>query len=182
MKNIFISARLLLVLTLLTGGLYPLVVWAIGQGVCRDRAEGSLIERDGRIVGSELLAQRTSSPRYFWARPSASDYATVASGASNQAWTSARLASVIAERHAAFDDRDDVPAELLTASGSGLDPHLSPEAVRVQVERVARVRRLDATQRRALDDWIANHTEGGQLSPPRINVLRLNLALDALAR
>lgn len=178
MKTLLDSLRLLAVLTVLTGLLYPLAVWAVGRTVFREAAGGSLLVRDGRLVGSALLAQKTAGPRHFWPRPSAGDHATVASGASNLAWSSARLAAVTAERRAAHGGGD-VPADLLTASGSGLDPHLSPAAVSAQAGRVAAARNLTPGQRRALDELIARHVEGGQLGPARINVLRLNLALDS---
>lgn len=178
MKTTLAALRLLVVLTLLTGLVYPLAVWALGRAFFRDAAEGSLLHRGGRLVGSALLAQKTTDPRYFWPRPSAGDYATVASGASNQAWTSASLAKSIADRRAAFAPATEIPADLLTASGSGLDPDLSPAAVRFQVDRVAAARHLTPAQRNALVELVARHTEGGQLSPARINVLRLNLALD----
>jgi K+-transporting ATPase ATPase C chain len=181
MKTLITSVRLLAVLTLLTGALYPFGVWAVGQVAFRHRAEGSLVLRDGRVVGSELLAQKTADPRYFQPRPSAADFATVASGAGNQAWTSAKLAAAIEERRTAAGGGD-VPADLLTASGSGLDPHLSPEGVRAQLERVAKARGFDATRREALAGLVARLTEGGGLSPSRVNVLRLNLALDEMGR
>ncbi len=178
MKTILAALRLLAVLTLLTGLAYPLAVWAIGRALFRDAAEGSLVHRDGKLVGSALLAQKTTDPRYFCPRPSAADYATVASGASNQAWTSAALAKSMAERRAAYSPRADVPADLLTASGSGLDPDISAPAARFQIARIADARHLTPAQRNALVELVARHTEGGQLSPARINVLRLNLALD----
>lgn len=179
MKTFLQSLRLLTTLTVVLGLLYPLAVWACGRAFFRDAAEGSLLHRDGRLVGSALLAQKTADPRYFQPRPSAGDYATVASGASNQAWTSAKLRAAVAERRAANGGAADLPSDLLTASGSGLDPHLSPEAVRAQAGRVGAARRLTPEQRPALDGLIARHTEGGQLGPARINILRLNLALDA---
>ncbi|MBI5423157.1 MAG: potassium-transporting ATPase subunit KdpC [Opitutae bacterium] len=178
MKTIFAAFRLFVVLTLLTGLAYPLAVWAIGRAFFRDAAEGSLVHRDGQLVGAALLAQKTTDPRYFWPRPSAGDYATVASGASNQAWTSAALAKSIADRRAAYAPQADVPAELLTASGSGLDPDLSADAARFQIDRIATARHLTPAQRNTLVELVAQHTEGGQLSPARINVLRLNLALN----
>jgi K+-transporting ATPase ATPase C chain len=178
MKTFLQSIRMLAVLTVLTGLLYPLAVWGIGRLAFRDAAEGSLVIREGQVVGSKLLAQKTTDPRYFWPRPSAGDYATVASGASNQAWTNAKLMASIAERRADFGSGADLPADLLTASGSGLDPHLSPAAVRAQAQRVAASRRLSPAQRDALDGLIARQVEGGQFSPAHINVLLLNLALD----
>ncbi len=177
MKTILSSLRLLLLCTLLLGFLYPAAVWAVSHLFWRDAAEGSLLQRGHRLVGSALLAQKTTDPRYFWPRPSAGDYATVASGAGNQAWTNAKLIADVDERAKPYGA--EAPSDLLTGSGSGLDPDLSPEAVRLQAGRVAAARRLDADQRHALDDLIARQVEGGQISPARINVLQLNLALDA---
>jgi potassium-transporting ATPase KdpC subunit len=180
MKNLCTSIRLLLVLTLVLGGVYPFVVWAIGHAAFAAQAEGSLVRQHGAVVGSALLAQDTTgTPRYFQPRPSAASYATVPSGAGNQAWTSAALAKTIAERRAAYPNVTAVPADLLTASGSGLDPDLSPAAIRLQAGRVATARRLDRAQRAALDELVARLTVGGQLSPARVNVLALNLALDS---
>ncbi len=178
MKTFLTSLRQLAALTLLTGLLYPLAVWVIGQGFFPHSAEGSPLHRDGRLVGSVLLAQKTTDPRYFWPRPSAGDYATVASGASNQARTSAKLSASVAERRATFGEFDGLPADLLTASGSGLDPHLSLTAVLAQSARVAQARQLDAAEQIALNELVAHHTEGGHISPARVNALRLNLALD----
>lgn len=177
MKTLLTSLRLLAVLTVLTGLLYPLAVWAVGQAFFRHAAEGSLLTRRGRTVGSALLAQKNPDARYFAPRPSAGDYATVASGASNLAWTSAKLSAALAERRATWGGGD-VPADLLTTSGGGLDPHLSPEAVRWQAIRVAKSRQLDVSQQHTLDELIARHTVGGHLSPRRVNILQLNLALD----
>ena len=177
MKTLLHSVRLLFALTLLTGGLYPLAVWAIGRVAFRPQAEGSLVTRDGRPVGSRLLAQKTTAENYFWPRPSAADYATVASGASSAAWTSAKLAASVAERRAALGGGADAPVELLTASGSGLDPDLSPAAARWQIARVAAARQLPAAR---LDELIARLTIGGGLAPERVNVLALNLALDEI--
>jgi K+-transporting ATPase ATPase C chain len=179
MKTLLSSLRLLIVLTVLTGGLYPLAVWSVGRLAFRDRASGSLLTRDGIVVGSALLAQKTTDPRYFFPRPSAGDYATVASGASNLAWTSSKLTAAVAERRTVLGGAADLPADLLTASGSGLDPELSPAAVRLQAARVAVARKLTPAQQHALDGLIARQVEGGQFSPDRINVLRLNLALDS---
>lgn len=177
MKTILPALRVLVALTVLTGVLYPLAVWAVGQTFFRAAAEGSLINRNGKVIGSVLIAQKTTDPRYFWPRPSAGDYATVASAASNQAWTNTKLRAVLEERRAAFGGGA-VPADLLTASGSGLDPDLTPEAIRIQIARVAEVRRLDGAQRKRLEKLITESIEGGNFSPARINVLRLNLATD----
>lgn len=178
MKTIIQSARLLLVLTALTGIAYPLAVTGISRMAFRAQSEGSVIQADGKAIGSELLAQKTENPRYFWPRPSAADFATVASGASNKGPTSADLAKTIAERREKYGT--DAPVEMLTASGSGLDPHLSPAAAIFQVARIAKARNLNPERIHRL---IADSTEARQLGflgEPRVNVLKLNLALDAL--
>jgi K+-transporting ATPase ATPase C chain len=178
MKTFLSSLRVLTALTILTGLLYPLAVWAVGRAFFRAAAEGSLLTRNGHVVGSALLAQKNDDPRYFSARPSAGDYATVASGASNLAWSSAKLAASVAEHRAALGSATDLSSDLLTSSGSGLDPDLSVAAIRAQTGRVASARQLSPAQQHALDELIAAQTIGGQLSPARLNVLRLNLALD----
>lgn len=177
MKTCLASLRLLAVLTVLTGIAYPALVWAVGAAWFPHQATGSLLVRHGRVVGSALLAQATADPRYFHPRPSAGDFLAVPSAGGNAGWTSAQLAAAVAARRADAGGGD-VPAELLTDSGSGLDPDLSPEAVRSQLDRVAAARRLSPAQRTALDEVIAGLTAGGQLAPRRVNVLRLNLALD----
>lgn len=174
MKTLLSSFRLLAVLTFLLGGLYPLAVWAIGRGCLPSRASGSLVLRDGVVVGSALLAQRTVGERYFHPRPSAADYATLPSGASNLAWTSSALRARVASAGAGLQ-----PAELLTTSGSGLDPHLSVAAALAQVERVASARGWNEVGRRRAREWIAENVEGGHLGAPYVNVLLLNLWLDA---
>lgn len=175
MKTFLISLRLLALLTLLTGFVYPAFVWAVGRVCFPTESGGSLVLRDGQVVGSALLAQKNDDPRYIQPRPSAGDYATVASAASNQAWTSAALRERIATAAAAG-----VSDERATASGSGLDPHLTPEAVLAQLDRVATARGWDAARRARAEAWIAEHTEGGQIGPAYVNVFLLNLALDRL--
>ncbi|MEN9841644.1 MAG: K(+)-transporting ATPase subunit [Verrucomicrobiota bacterium] len=179
MKTLLTSARLLALLTLLLGALYPALVWAIGQTVFPSAANGSLVlhPTTGRVVGSALLAQTTPDPRYVKPRPSAADYATVASGASNQAWTSAKLHDRV---HAALAAGQ--PAALATTSGSGLDPHLPPADALAQFDRIATARAWTPTARALAEAWVAAHLEGGQLSPTYVNVLRLNLALDSFDR
>ncbi|MDX2186419.1 MAG: potassium-transporting ATPase subunit C [Opitutaceae bacterium] len=177
MKTLIQSLRLLLVLTVITGVIYPVAVWAVGRALFAEAAEGSLVFKDGKPVGSAHVAQKTKSPAYFHPRPSAADYATVASGAGNEAWTSKVLIDKVLARREALGGND-VPADLLTTSGSGLDPEISVEAALFQVGRVEAARGLDATGRRRLEELIALNTIGGRLTPARVNVLRLNLALE----
>jgi K+-transporting ATPase ATPase C chain len=173
-------------LTLLTGVAYPLVVTGIGRLAFPQQAGGSVIERDGRAVGSALLGQSFTSPKYFWGRPSATGpqpYNGAASSGSNLGPTNPALAAAVAARVAALRAADPgnaapVPVDLVTASGSGLDPHISPAAAEYQVARVARARGLNPARVRGL---VADHTLErtlGLLGEPRVNVLELNLALD----
>lgn len=177
MKTILQSLRILIALTALTGLVYPLAVTGISRVIFPRTASGSLVKRGDQFIGSALLAQKTKSAKYFWPRPSAADFATVASGASNLGPTSEALKKVNAERRAHFGTN--APDDLLTASASGLDPHISPEAARQQAGRIARERKLPLAQ---IESLIAQRTEGPQLGflgEPRVNVLTLNLALDA---
>ncbi len=178
MKTILQSLRALLVFTVLTGVVYPVIVTLVGHAAFAEKANGSLIVADGKVVGSALLAQKMESSRYFRPRPSSADFATIPSGASNKGLTSADLVKSIGERRAKFGA--DVPEEMLTASGSGLDPHISPAAARQQAARISAERKLPVEKVTAL---IAAHTEGpqwGVFGEPRVNVLILNRALDTL--
>ena len=178
MKTIIESLRILLVLTALTGIAYPLVVTGIGRIAFHEAATGSVARQGEQAVGSKLLAQKTESPKYFWPRPSAADFATVASGASNKGPTSADLAKSIAERREKFGK--DAPDELLTASGSGLDPHLSPAAAKYQAARIAEERKIDVAKVNSLIDRLTEGPQLGFLGEARVNVLALNQALDAM--
>lgn len=191
MKTIFIPAvRVFGMLTLATGIVYPLAVTGVVNLVAPRQANGSVLTSPaGAAVGSTLIAQKFTEPKYFWPRPSAGDFATVASGTSNLGPTASALRDAIAERAKALREAHGltgdapVPEELLMASGSGLDPHLSPETVRFQFERVAKARGFNAAQRDALQTAIAAATEAPQLGclgQERINVLKLNLALDQI--
>jgi K+-transporting ATPase ATPase C chain len=176
MKVALQSFRIYIVLTLLTGIIYPLAMTGVAQLLFPGQANGSrIIERD-KLVGSDLIVQKFESPRYFWPRPSAADYATVASGASNKGPTSADLKKSIDERRERF--AKDAPVDLLTASGSGLDPHISPEAARSQIPRVAAARNAPTDKITALVDQMTEAPQFGFLGEPRVNVLRLNRALD----
>jgi K+-transporting ATPase ATPase C chain len=184
---------ILLVLTLLTGVAYPLVVTLVAVIVFPGQALGSLVERQGTIVGSALIGQANDDPRYFWPRPSAVAYMAGStperpgsSGASNLAPTSGQWAAQVQERAAALRAENGlapdapVPPDLVQASGSGLDPDLSPAAVRLQIGRVAAARHLDPARLAELVDEHVESRQFGLLGEPRVNVLRLNLALDRL--
>lgn len=185
------ALSLFVLLSALTGLAYPLAVTGIAAVAFPYQAHGSLIAaKDGKAVGSALIGQPFSSPRYFWGRPSATapqpDNA-LASGGSNLGPTNPAQVEAVAARVAALKAADPgnnapIPQDLVTASGSGLDPHISPEAALYQAARVARVRGIGQSEVEAL---IERHTEGrtwGLLGEPRVNVLQLNLALDALHR
>jgi potassium-transporting ATPase KdpC subunit len=190
MQTILVALRLFLAMTLLTGVVYPLVVTGIGQGLFANKANGSTVKgAQNHVIGSELLAQKFDSIVYFQARPSACDYGTVASGASNKGPTSEALQKLVQERRTAFRasnsaaSTQEVPAEMAFASGSGLDPHISPEAARMQVARVAAARGFDAKRTEALKNLVERTVEPpqfGVLGNARVNVLALNLALDKL--
>lgn len=179
------SVIMLIALAVLTGAVFPGVVTVIAQVVFPHQANGSLIRVDGRVAGSELIGQPFAKPEYFWGRLSAtgpSPYNAAASSGSNYgprhpALKAAVQARIAALRHYATPDGK-VPVDLVTASGSGLDPHISPAAAEFQVPRVAAARRMKED---AVRELVRRHTEGrqlGVLGEPRVNVLRLNLALD----
>lgn len=184
------SFLMLVVLTIVTGVVYPLLVTGIGESLFRDKARGSIIEVDGRAIGSALIGQPFSDPAYFWGRPSATapmPYNAGASSGSNQGPLNPALADAVQARIEALRSADPgntapVPVDLVTASASGLDPHLSPAAAEYQVGRVAKARGLAPDRVRSL---VVEHTQGRQLGflgEPAVNVLRLNLALDKLHR
>lgn len=173
-------------LTLITGVAYPTVVTAIARLAFAEQAEGSVIVRDGRAVGSTLIAQPFTGPKYFWPRPSAANYDGAAGAGSNLGPSNPALADAVADRvrtlRTTGQVTGEVPIDLVTASGSGLDPHVSVEAALVQVGRVARARAMsEADVRRAVEANVEGRTLG-VLGEPRVNVLRLNLQLDAPER
>jgi len=185
MKWTFPNLRLFLALAVVTGGIYPLAVTLVSLILFPHQAHGSLIRNErGEVIASELIAQPFTSARYFWPRPSAGDYATMPSGASNLSWTSGELVRTVAERKAALlkahnlPQETPVPADLLFASGSGLESCISQEAAEFQAARVAAARKLPLEKVRRL---VAEHLiPGGILGENVINVMTLNAALDTL--
>lgn len=181
------AVSLFVLLTAITGVAYPLAVTGLAKVTFPDAAAGSLIVKDGKPIGSRLIGQNFSDPKYFWGRPSATSpqpYNASASGGSNQGPLNPALVDAVKGRIEALktvdpDNRLPVPADLVSASGSGIDPHISPEAAAYQVGRVARQRHLAETELTAL---VGKYTEGRQwgiFGEPRVNVLELNLALEA---
>jgi len=187
MKEIKPAILIFLIFTLICGGLYPAVVTGIAQGVFPKQADGSLIfDQNGKTIGSALIGQPISDPKYFWPRPSASAgfaYNPLASGGSNAGPTNADYLAMVGKRVKVLRDSGatgPIPAELVQASASGLDPHLSPAGAMLQVPRVAKARGMAETQLAAI---VAAHTEDRQLGflgDPRVNVLVLNVELDRL--
>lgn len=173
----------LILFTVITGVIYPLLVTGVAKVAFGRQADGSLITHDGKDVGSELIAQGFTDPKYFWPRPSAASYNGAGGSGSNQGPTNPALAEAVKGRIEALKAADPtnaepVPVDLVTASGSGLDPHISVAAAQYQASRVARARNIPRGDIEAL---VAQYTEGrtfGVLGEPRVNVLRLNLALD----
>ncbi|GAB4525909.1 MAG: potassium-transporting ATPase subunit KdpC [Anaerolineae bacterium] len=193
LRHVHTAVVALVTFIVLTGVVYPLVMTLIGQVVFPSQANGSLIEDNGEVVGSELIGQRFDESRYFWSRPSAVDYMQgiapelgVSSGASNLGPANAALDEAVELRRTSFraanglSEEVEVPAEMLFASGSGLDPHISPEAARLQVNRVAEARGLAPDTVAALVEDFVEGAQFSLLGEPRVNVLLLNLALDAL--
>jgi K+-transporting ATPase ATPase C chain len=180
----------LAVLAVVVGIVYPLLITGIGAAFFRDESTGSLIEVDGRVVGSKLIGQPFSDPGYFWSRPSATSsfpYNAAASGGSNLGPTNPDLLRAISERITALRDADPgndrpVPIDLVTASASGLDPNISPAAAEYQVARVAAARGMSVDDVRRLVQTYTRGRQLGFLGEPRVSVLELNLALDGLGQ
>jgi K+-transporting ATPase ATPase C chain len=161
---------------------YPALIWA-GAQLTPNQGRGVTLRQNGRVVGYANVGQKFDRPEYFHGRPSAVDYNAAGSAGSNKGPTNPEYLALVQQRLDTLllqnpgATKSHVPAELITASGSGLDPHLSPQAASIQVTRIANARHLDAA---TLQGLVAQHTENGLLGPDRVNVLRLNLALDAL--
>ncbi len=187
-KQIYPAVALTIVLTVLVGIIYPFVVTGLSELFFKEKARGSLIERDGKVVGSRLIGQAFKGPGYFHSRPSASGwgYDATASGGTNLGPTSKRLIEEQVRKRSkelrAENPDVPIPIDLVTSSGSGLDPHITPAAAEFQIPRVARERRMSEGKVKQL---VQEHTEGrqfGVLGEPRVNVLELNLALDKALR
>ena len=190
LKELKPAALMLVLLTVLTGALYPALITGLAQALFPGKANGSLIRQHGKIVGSSLIGQPFSDPAHFWGRPSATGpmpYNAAASSGSNLGPLNPALKDAVKARIDALKASDPsqtapIPVDLVTASGSGLDPHISPAAARWQAPRVARIRGLSEAE---VSKLIDAHTEGrqfGLLGEPRVNVLTLNLALDRLGK
>lgn len=188
MKNLITSALMILVFTIVLGGIYPFAVWGIGQMIFPHQANGSLVKNErGEIVGSELIGQQFAGAKYFHSRPSAAGngYDASASSGSNLGPTSQKLIDRVktgAETLQAENGAAKIPADLVTTSASGLDPHISPAAAVFQIPRVAKERNMSETELKKL---VAQFTEGRQFGifgEPRVNVLKLNLELNRTQR
>ena len=188
LKQLKIAAILFGLLTILTGLIYPILITAVAQVVFPNQANGSLITQNGQVVGSALIGQSFDDPKYFWGRLSATGdhpYNAATSGGTNYGPTNPALQQQVSDRIAALQGADPannlpVPVDLVTASGSGLDPDISIAAARYQAARVARVRGLAPDRVQALIDQYTTGRTFGFLGEPRVNVLNLNLALNGL--
>jgi K+-transporting ATPase ATPase C chain len=189
MKTIIISFKIFLFLTILTGIVYPLFITGITQILFPAEANGSLLFKDTRLIGSNLIGQQFDSAIYFSSRPSAISYNPLPSGGSNFGPTNAKLDSLVTERKKQFiifnelDSLTIIPSEMLFASASGLDPHISPEAALLQVDRIIKARNFNKNQKQELIQCINNLAEVPQflwLGEERINVLLLNLETDKI--
>ncbi len=188
LKEIRPAISLFLLLTLVTGVIYPLAVTGISQALMPFQANGSLIIRNGKPIGSSLIGQNFSDPKYFWGRPSATSpmpYNGIASAGSNLGPTNPAQIDAVSARVKALKDADPgndlpIPVDLVTASASGLDPEISPAAALYQISRITKARNIDKAK---LEQLVDEHTKGRQfgfLGEPRVNVLELNLALDSI--
>lgn len=189
--QLIISIKIFAVFTVLCGVIYPLLITGIAQSVFTNKANGSMIVVDNKVVGSELIGQKFDSTSYFQSRPSAVDYNPLPSGGSNLGPTSEKLKEQVLARTEQWTksnpaaSAEKIPSEMLFASASGLDPHISPKAALLQVERIVSVRNFNTEQKQQLVKLVNDLTEKPQFSmlgESRVNVLKLNLALDGLKK
>jgi potassium-transporting ATPase KdpC subunit len=187
MKTLVVALKLFIVLTVITGVIYPLAITVVGQVLFSDKANGSLIKSAGVVVGSELIGQKFSNEKYFWPRPSAIDYNPLPSGATNWGMTNAQLRDSVNARidnlRKTYPGLKTIPPDLLFSSGSGLDPDISPEAAKFQVGRVANARKLDIGRQMQLIELVESkikRQDFGFFGQARVNVLELNLAVDSI--
>ena len=189
MKTVGIALKIFLVFTILTGIIYPLFVTGIAQVVFPHQANGSLILKDNKLIGSELIGQAFDSTIYFTSRPSAIGYSPLPSGASNYGPTNEKLKNLVTERRNQFisfnsiEENTEVPSEMLFASASGVDPHISPEAARLQINRIVTARDFNYIQKQKLKGLVTKIAEAPQLTclgKSRVNVLLLNIELDKI--
>lgn len=184
MNTTKIALKLFITMLVLTGILYPLIMTLIGQVAFPKQANGSLIKEDGKIIGSELIAQSFKNDAYFWPRPSAIDFDPVKpSGGSNYGPTSQKLKEFVQQQSAALkstasEAKSPIPSEMVYASASGLDPHISLQAAYFQINRVAKSRSLDPSKLKSLVESLSEGNQLGFLGPAYVNVLTLNLYLD----
>lgn len=188
MKDLWNNLKMFLWLTLVTGIAYPLLITGIAHLTMKKQAVGDFIVSKGKTVGATLIAQKFESDKYFWGRPSAIDYNPLSSGGSNLGPTSVVLKKAVEDRKAVIEKwhsgvKMPIPSELLFASGSGLDPHITPEAAYFQIDRIIKARGLDEKHKVVIVKLIHQMTEQGTLGflgEPCVNVLKLNLALDEI--
>ena len=191
MKIILKALKIFLFFTIVTGVIYPLLVTGIAQMIFPSKANGSLIIENDKVIGSELIGQTFDSAYYFTSRPSAISYNPMPSGGSNLGLTNIKLKNLAEARKKKFivfngiDSNTIVPADMVFASGSGIDPHISPDAALLQINRIVAKRNFSDTQKKELKSLIQKHTEApqfGLLGEKRVNVLKLNLALDQMEK
>jgi potassium-transporting ATPase KdpC subunit len=189
MKTLFIALKIFLFFTILTGIVYPLLITGIAQIIFPSNANGSIIYKDNIAIGSELIGQQFDSSIYFHSRPSAISYNPLPSGGSNFGLTNVKLKNLVAQRRHQFiiinqlDSTTEIPSEMLFASASGLDPHISPKAALMQVNRICKARNFNSGQKKMLTDFLNQITELPQfncLGEGRINVIDLNIELDKI--
>jgi K+-transporting ATPase ATPase C chain len=190
-KQFITAAAMVGVFTVITGILYPLAITGLAQGIFPRQANGSLMQQQGTVIGSELIGQSFSGPQYFHGRPSAAGqdgYDASSSSGSNLGPTNEKLVKTTSEniekvrQENGLDATQEIPADLVSASASGLDPHISPAGAYIQVERIAKERGLSDSEVRALVDKHIQDRQFGMLGEPRVNVLVLNAALDQIKK